>query len=65
MLLEARHQFDFLTGETPWPPPGDAQERLWKGEDSLIWSMLINSMKPQIGKSLLYVANVKDLWHTT
>ena len=31
-------------------PLGDALERLWKGEDSLIRSMLINSMKPQIGK---------------
>ncbi|KAA0035039.1 Retrovirus-related Pol polyprotein from transposon TNT 1-94 [Cucumis melo var. makuwa] len=36
MFLEGRHQFDFLTGETVRPPLGDALERLWKGEDSLI-----------------------------
>ncbi|KAA0059194.1 UBN2_3 domain-containing protein [Cucumis melo var. makuwa] len=48
MFLEGRHQFDFLTGETVRLSPGDALERLWKGEDSLIRSMLINSMEPQI-----------------
>ncbi|KAL4011238.1 hypothetical protein IC575_028290 [Cucumis melo] len=36
MFLEGRHQFGFLTGESVRPPPGDALERLWKGEDSLI-----------------------------
>ncbi|KAA0045692.1 Beta-galactosidase [Cucumis melo var. makuwa] len=60
MFLEGRHQFDFLTGETVRPSPGDALERLWKGEDSLIRSMLINSMEPQIGKPLLYAATAKD-----
>ncbi|KAA0053589.1 UBN2_3 domain-containing protein [Cucumis melo var. makuwa] len=65
MFLEGRHQFGFLTGETVRPPPGDALERLWKGEDSLIRSMLINSMEPQIGKPLLYAATTKDLWDTT
>ncbi|KAL0561523.1 hypothetical protein IC582_001953 [Cucumis melo] len=44
MFLEGRHQFGFLYRETVRPPPGDALERLWKGEDPLIRSMLINSM---------------------
>ncbi|KAL0536299.1 hypothetical protein IC582_025242 [Cucumis melo] len=65
MFLEGRYQFGFLTGETVRPPPGDALERLWKGEDSLIRSMMINSMEPQIGKPLLYAATAKDLWDTT
>ncbi|TYK31681.1 UBN2_3 domain-containing protein [Cucumis melo var. makuwa] len=65
MFLEGRYQFGFLTGETVRPPPGDALERLWKGEDSLIRSMLINSMEPQIGNPLLYAATAKDLWDTT
>ncbi|KAL4016826.1 hypothetical protein IC575_024484 [Cucumis melo] len=65
MFLEGRHQFGFLTKETVRPSPRDVLERLWKGEDSLIRSMLINSMKPQIGKPLLYAATAKDLWDTT
>ncbi|KAA0066521.1 Retrovirus-related Pol polyprotein from transposon TNT 1-94 [Cucumis melo var. makuwa] len=65
MFLEGRHQFGFLTGETVRPSPGDALERLWKGEDSLIRSMLINSMEPQIGKPLLYAATAKVFWDTT
>ncbi|TYK24437.1 reverse transcriptase [Cucumis melo var. makuwa] len=47
MFLEGRHQFGFLTRETVRPSPGDALERLWKGEDSLIQSMLINRLNPK------------------
>ncbi|KAL0554473.1 hypothetical protein IC582_008395 [Cucumis melo] len=65
MFLEGRYQFGFLTGETIRPSPGDALERLWKGEDSLIQYMLINSMEPHIGKPLLYAAIANDLWDTT
>ncbi|KAA0064303.1 Retrovirus-related Pol polyprotein from transposon TNT 1-94 [Cucumis melo var. makuwa] len=65
MFLEGRHRFDFLTGGTVRRLPGDALERLWKGEDSLIRSMLINGMEPQIDKPLLSAATAKDLWDTT
>ncbi|KAA0051252.1 UBN2_3 domain-containing protein [Cucumis melo var. makuwa] len=65
MFLEGRHKFDFLSGGTVRLLPGDALKRLWKGEDSLTRSMLINSMEPQIGKPLLYAARTKDLWDTT
>ncbi|KAA0041669.1 DNA polymerase theta [Cucumis melo var. makuwa] len=65
MFLEGRHKFSFLTGGTVRPLPGDALERLWKEEDSLTRSMLINSMEPQIDKPLLYAATAKDLWDTT
>ena len=37
---------EFFTGETVYPPLGETLERLWKGEDSLVWSMMINSMEP-------------------
>ncbi|KAA0057570.1 uncharacterized protein E5676_scaffold411G002330 [Cucumis melo var. makuwa] len=65
IFLEGRHQFGFLTGEIIRPSPGDALERLWKGEVSLIRSILINGMELQIGKPLLYAATIKDLWDTT
>ncbi|KAA0051293.1 Cysteine-rich RLK (RECEPTOR-like protein kinase) 8 [Cucumis melo var. makuwa] len=65
MFLEGRHKFSFLTGRTVRPLPGDALERLWKEEDSLTRSMLINNMEPQIDKPLLYAATAKDLWDTT
>ena len=56
MVLEGRHKFGYLTGEIPKPRPGNPQERFWKGEDSLLRSLLIHSMEPQIGKPLLYAA---------
>uniref|UniRef100_A0A9I9E4A5 Uncharacterized protein n=1 Tax=Cucumis melo TaxID=3656 RepID=A0A9I9E4A5_CUCME len=35
MFLEGRHRFDFLTGGTVRPLPGDALERLGKGRTHL------------------------------
>jgi len=64
MVLEGRHKFSFLTGEIPRPPPGDPQERYWKAEDSILRSILIKSMEPQIGKPLLFAATAKDIWDT-
>ncbi|KAA0042445.1 Beta-galactosidase [Cucumis melo var. makuwa] len=65
MILKGSHKFDFLTGEIPQPPLDDSQEHFWKEEDFLIRAMLINSMKPQIDKSLLYAVTAKDIWDTT
>ena len=46
MFLKGCNQFGFLTGEIVCPPLGDTLEQLWKGEDSIIRSMLINSIEP-------------------
>ncbi|XP_038887079.1 uncharacterized protein LOC120077255 [Benincasa hispida] len=62
MALKRRHKFEYLTEEIPKPIPKDPQERIWKGEDSLLRSVLINSMEPQIGRPLLYAATTKDIW---
>ncbi|XP_038888140.1 uncharacterized protein LOC120078031 [Benincasa hispida] len=62
MALEGRHKFGYLTNEIPRPRPGDPQKRVWKGEDSLLHSMLIDKMEPQIGKPLIYVATARDIW---
>ncbi|XP_038880494.1 uncharacterized protein LOC120072153 [Benincasa hispida] len=48
MALEGRHKFGYLTGEIPKPSIGDPQEQMWKGEDSLLRSILIGSMEPQV-----------------
>lgn len=65
IVLEGQHKFDFLTEEIPRPSPRDPREQYWKGEDSLIRSILINSMKSQIDKPLLDTAAAKDIWDTT
>ncbi|KAA0041479.1 UBN2_3 domain-containing protein [Cucumis melo var. makuwa] len=61
MVLEGRHKFGFMIGEIPRPPPSDPQERYWKAEDSILRSILINIMEPQIGKPLLFAATAKDI----
>ncbi|XP_038889334.1 uncharacterized protein LOC120079245 [Benincasa hispida] len=62
MALEERHKVGYLTEEIPKSIPEDPQERIWKGEDSLLRSVLINSMEPQIGRPLLYAAIAKGIW---
>ena len=64
MIIEGRHKFGFLTREIPCPPPGDPQERYWKGEDSLIRATLMNKMEPPIGKHLLYAKTAKNIRDT-
>ena len=64
MTLKGHHKFGYLIGEVLRPRPGDPQKRIWKGEYSLLRSELINSMKPQIGKPLLYAATSRDIRDT-
>lgn len=65
MAFEGCHKFGYLTGEVLRHTPRNPQERIWKGEDSLVQSLLINSMEPQIGKPLLYVATARDIWDSS
>ncbi|XP_038885911.1 uncharacterized protein LOC120076218 [Benincasa hispida] len=62
MALEESHKFGYLRGEIPKPEPGDPQKCIWKGEDSLLRPVLVNSMETQIGRPLLYAATAKDIW---
>ena len=50
MVHEGRHKFAYLTGEIPRSRLGDPQENIWKGEDFMLQSLLINSMRLQIRK---------------
>lgn len=62
IVLVGRHRYGYLTGEITPPNLGDPQERLWKAEDSLIKSMLINCMEPQIDDPQLYAETSKETW---
>ena len=46
MMLEGHHKFGYLTSEIPKPRPVNPQERIWKEDDSLLYSLLIHNMEP-------------------
>lgn len=48
MALEERHKFGYLTDEIVQPRPEDPQERIWKGKDSRIRSLLITVWNPKL-----------------
>ena len=41
MVLEGHRKFGYLTGEIPIRRLGDPHKRIWKGENSLLRSLLI------------------------
>lgn len=63
MALEGHHKFGYPTSEVPRLGLEDPQDRIWKGEDSLLRFALINSMGPSSGKSILVCEHCKKPWH--
>ena len=63
LVIDGNGKLGFLTGETRRPPPTDAAAfQKWWSENSFITSCLINSMKPTIGKTYMFLPTVKDVW---
>ncbi|RVW51120.1 hypothetical protein CK203_078125 [Vitis vinifera] len=63
LVIDGKGKLGFLTGETQRPPPTDvAASQKWRSENSFITSCLINSMKPSIGKTYMFLLTAKDVW---
>ena len=63
LVINKKGKLWFLTGETWRPSPTDvAASQKWRSENSFITSCLINSMKPSIGKTYMFLLTTKDVW---
>ena len=63
LVIDGKGKLGFLTGETWRPPPTDvAASQKWRSENSFITSCLINSMKPAIGKTYMFLSTANDVW---
>ena len=63
LVIDGKGKLGLLTGETRRPPPTDvAASQKWRSENSFITSYLINSMKPAIGKTYMFLPTTKDVW---
>ncbi|XP_052287256.1 uncharacterized protein LOC102623150 [Citrus sinensis] len=51
-----------LTGEIEIPEKGDPKYRLWKSDNNMIMSWLINSMNNDIGENFLLYGTTKEIW---
>ncbi|KZV46133.1 hypothetical protein F511_29095 [Dorcoceras hygrometricum] len=62
MYICVRGKDNFLTGLVPRPDVGDPKLRLWKADNNMVMSWLINSMTPEIGENFLLYPTAKDIW---
>ena len=63
LVINGKGKLGFLIGETWRPPPTDTiAPHKWRSENSFITSCLINSMKPTIGKTYMFLPTVNDVW---
>ncbi|XP_057971056.1 uncharacterized protein LOC131159875 [Malania oleifera] len=62
LVIDGRGKLDFLISETRRPPPTDAvASQKWRSENSLMTSCLMNTMKPTIGKTYLFLPTAKNV----
>ncbi|RVW99868.1 hypothetical protein CK203_029288 [Vitis vinifera] len=62
LVIDGKGKLGFLTDKTMQPPPTDvATSQKWRSKNSFITSCLINSMKPAIGKTCMFLPTAKDV----
>ena len=62
LVIDRKGKLGYLTGETRKPPSTDSSLQKWQSENSLVTAWLVNSMKPTIGKTYLFLPTAKDVW---
>lgn len=63
LIIDGKSKLGYLTGETKMPASTDTNLlRKWRSENDMLTAWLINSMKPSIGKTYLFLPTAKDVW---
>ena len=53
---------DYLTGAVTTPSTEDSKYKVWKAENSMVMSWLVNSMSNDIGLDFMYYDTAKEIW---
>lgn len=62
LVIDGKGKLGYLTGETKKPSSTDASLQKWKSENSMVTAWLVNSMKPSIGKTYMFLPTAKEVW---
>lgn len=63
LIIDGKGKLGYLIGEKQQPASTDAVSlQRWRSENSLVTAWLVNSMKPVIGKTYLFLPTTKDVW---
>nr|AAD25646.1 putative retroelement pol polyprotein [Arabidopsis thaliana] len=60
--LDAKNKLGFVDGSLPRPLESDPNFRLWSRCNSMVKSWLLNSVSPQIYRSILRLNDATDIW---
>jgi hypothetical protein len=61
-VLATKNKFRFVDGSIPIPREDDLNFIASERCNNLVHSWLINSMKPQVAESVVYIENAMDVW---
>ena len=62
MFIYGKGKDDYLTGEVTIPDKNDPKFKVWKTENHMVMSWLINSMNNNIGENFLLYGTAKEIW---
>ncbi|KAK2991196.1 hypothetical protein RJ640_027168 [Escallonia rubra] len=62
MFISGKGKDDYLTGAANPPRKDDPSFRMWKTENNMVMSWLINTMDNEIGQNFLFYDNAYEIW---
>ncbi|KAK3031449.1 hypothetical protein RJ639_035272 [Escallonia herrerae] len=65
MFISRKGKDDYLTGAASPPRKDDLSFRMWKTENNMVMSWLINTMDNEIGQNFLFYDTAYEVWTVT
>ncbi|KAK3012704.1 hypothetical protein RJ639_009860 [Escallonia herrerae] len=62
MFISGKGKDDYLTGTAGPPQKDDLSFRMWKTENNMVMSWLINTMDTEIGQNFLFYDTAYEIW---
>ncbi|KAK2979535.1 hypothetical protein RJ640_013552 [Escallonia rubra] len=62
MFISGKGKDDYLTGAASPPQKDDPSFRMWKTENNMVMSWLINTMDNEIGQNFLFYDTAYEIW---
>ena len=62
LYVKRKGKIGYLDGSINIPKADDPSYKIWKEQNSMVMSWLINSMDPHNSQTFLFLPSVQDLW---
>ncbi|PNX70846.1 hypothetical protein L195_g057802, partial [Trifolium pratense] len=63
IALRAKNKFGFVDGSIPQPPNDDPQYQIWRRNDNVVVSWLLNSVSKELTSSIIYASTAAAIWN--